>query len=154
METLLHSLVLKRAACRKQPLISIVVVCYNQAQYLGEAIESALAQTYQFVEILVVDDGSTDETAQVAAAFPRVHYIHQSNRGLPAARNAGLRRSAGEYIVFLDADDRLLPGAVQEGMHCFGDSPDCAFVSGAYRNVFSDGSPAPTDPQQLVEADH
>jgi len=154
METLLHSLVLKRASCRKQPLISIVVVCYNQAQYLGEAIESALAQTYQFVEILVVDDGSTDETAQVAAAFPRVHYIHQSNRGLPAARNAGLRRSTGEYIVFLDADDRLLPAAVQEGIDCFGDFPDCAFVSGAYRNVFSDGSPAPTDPQQLVEADH
>ena len=152
--TLLHSLLLNRFAGHEHPVVSIVVVCYNQAQYLGEAIESALAQTYQFVEILVVDDGSTDETAQVAAAFPRVHYLHQSNRGLPAARNTGLRRSTGEYIVFLDADDRLLPDAVQQGMHCFGDFPDSAFVSGSYRNMFSDGSPAPTDPQQLVEADH
>ena len=117
--TQLHSLLLNRFAGHKQPVVSIVVVCYNQAQFLGEAIESALAQTYQFVEILVVDDGSTDETAQVAAAFPRVHYIHQSNRGLPAARNAGLHRSTGEYIVFLDADDRLFRSAVQEGMRCF-----------------------------------
>ncbi len=138
----------------RQPLVSLVIVCYNQARYLPEAIQSALAQTYQFVEILVVDDGSTDETAQVASAYPRVRCIHQGNRGLAAARNTGLRHSVGEYIVFLDADDRLLPGALQEGMHCFGEFPDSAFVSGAYHNVFSDGSPAPTDPQQFVEADH
>src|SRR6266849_1371894 len=134
---LLHPTLLKSAADRGHPLVSVVVVCYNQAKYLGEAIESALAQRYQPVEILVVDDGSTDATAKVAATFPRVHYVHQSNRGLAAARNTGLRHSTGEYVVFLDADDKLLPAAVREGMDCFGEFPESAFVSGAYRNVFS-----------------
>ena len=151
--TLLHRPLLYRAA-QPTPRVSVVVVCYNQAQYLGEAIESVLAQNYQPVEILVVDDGSTDETAKVATAFRQVRYIHQSNRGLPAARNTGLHHSTGEYVAFLDADDKLLPDALQEGMDCFREFPDSGFVSGAYRNVFSDGSPAPTDPPQFVEADH
>ena len=152
--TLLHPASLNRSAARLHPLVSVVVVCYNQAQYLREAVESALAQRYQPVEILVVDDGSTDETAMVAATFHQIHYIPQSNRGLAAARNTGLGHSSGEYIVFLDADDRLLPEALQEGMDCFERFPECGFVSGAYRNVFSDGSPAQTDPPQFVEADH
>ena len=133
---------------------SVVIVCYNQARYLKEAIESVLAQTYQPLEIILVDDGSTDETAAVADAYPQVDYLWQTNRGLAAARNTGLRFSSSDYIAFLDADDRLLPHAIQSGVDCLKRSPECAFVYGGFRNVFGDGSPAPTDPAEPVASDH
>ena len=152
--SLLSSVAVPRAAAPEPPLVSVVVVCYNQAHYLAEAIESATAQGYPSVEILVVDDGSTDDTAKVAAGFAAVRYIHQRNRGLAAARNTGLRLSTGQYILFLDADDKLLPDAVQAGIECFREFPDSAFVSGRYRNIFSDGSPAPTGAPQVVGSDH
>ncbi|MBI5650359.1 MAG: glycosyltransferase [Chloroflexi bacterium] len=94
--------------------ISVIIPCYNHAHYLGEAIQSARAQTYREVEIIVVDDGSTDHTAQVAAAFGEsVRYIYQANAGLAAARNAGIRASTGEYIALLDADDLWHPEFLQ-----------------------------------------
>src|SRR6202007_291490 len=102
-------------AMSKQKLASVIIPCFNQARFLGEALESALAQSYGSCEVIVVDDGSTDETAKVAAAFNRIRYLSQTNRGLAAARNAGLKASAGRYLVFLDADDRLLPDAVATG---------------------------------------
>jgi glycosyltransferase involved in cell wall biosynthesis len=92
-------------------VVSVVIPCYNQAHFLHEAIESALAQTYSHCEILVVDDGSTENIAEVAAGYPKVRYIRQENSGVSAARNKGWKRSRGEYLVFLDADDRLLPEA-------------------------------------------
>jgi SAM-dependent methyltransferase len=152
--SLLSFVAVPRVASPEPPLVSIVVVCYNQAHYLAEAIDSAIAQRYPSVEILVIDDGSTDDTAKVAAGYAAVRYVHQRNRGLAAARNTGLRMSSGQYIVFLDADDKLLPDAVQAGIDCFREFPDSAFVSGRYRNIFSDGSPAPTDAPQEVGSDH
>jgi glycosyltransferase involved in cell wall biosynthesis len=137
-----------------QPLVSVVIVCYNQAHYLAEAIRSALAQDYQDLEVLVVDDGSTDETAEVAQAFPRVRYIRQDNRGLAAARNTGLRESTGQYLLFLDADDRLLPNAVLAGVDCFGNDPNIGLVFGEHRKFYSDGSPAPTEVMDRIERDH
>ncbi len=131
----------------------VVVVCYNQARYLAEAVESALAQQYEPLEVVVVDDGSSDETAAVAAAYP-VRYVYQENRGLPAARNTGLRSTAADYVTFLDADDRLLPCAVPAGLECFQEAPDAAFVFGRFHNIFGDGSPAPTEPEPFVERDH
>src|ERR1041385_2652402 len=106
--------------------VSIVIVCYNQARYLKEAIESAYAQTIQPSEIIIVDDGSTDGTASVAAAYPCADYVWQKNRGLAAARNTGLRFSSSDYILFLDADDRLLPNAVRAGVECCAQDPACA----------------------------
>src|SRR5215212_9690625 len=93
------------------PLVSVVIPCYNQAHFLSEAIESVLAQTHPNFEIIVVDDGSTDNTSEVAARYPGVRHIRQDNQGLAAARNTGLRESKGTCLVFLDADDRLLPNA-------------------------------------------
>jgi glycosyltransferase involved in cell wall biosynthesis len=122
------------------PLISVVIPCYNQAHYLGEAIESALNQDYPQVETLVVNDGSTDETAEVAARYSGVRCISQRNRGLSAARNTGLRGSRGAGVVFLDADDRLLPGALTAGWQCLQAHPECGFVYGAYRYIRDDGS--------------
>jgi glycosyltransferase involved in cell wall biosynthesis/SAM-dependent methyltransferase len=121
-------------------LVSVVIPCYNHARFLREAIESVLAQTYPRVEIIVVDDGSRDHTVDVTAFFPSVHYIHQDNQGLAAARNTGLRASHGDILVFLDADDRLLPEALEHGVYHLLNSPESAFVSGRYRYITENGS--------------
>lgn len=96
--------------------VSVVIPTYNHARYLGEAIESVLGQTFKNVEVIVVDDGSTDGTeALVAERYAEaVVYVRQENRGLPSARNTGLARSTGEYLVFLDADDSLTPGCLEK----------------------------------------
>lgn len=94
----------------KEALVSVIIPCYNQAIYLSEAIDSALAQDYLNIEIIVVDDGSLDNTAKVARRYgKKVKLFQQENKGLSAARNAGIREASGKYIVCLDADDRLSP---------------------------------------------
>jgi glycosyltransferase involved in cell wall biosynthesis len=131
---------LQKTRDAQNPLVSVVIPCYNQARFLGEAIESVSAQTYPRVEIIVVDDGSTDDTAEVWALYPSVHYVRQENQGLAAARNRGLRESHGDFLVFLDADDRLLPAAVERGVYHLSNSPESAFVSGRYRYIKEDGT--------------
>lgn len=93
------------------PLISVIIPAYNYAAYLGEAIDSVLTQTYTNLEIIVVDDGSTDNTREIVAAFsdPRLRYIYRENGGLPAARNTGIRSAQGELYAYLDADDTFHP---------------------------------------------
>lgn len=137
-----------------QSLISVVIPCYNQGRFLKEAIESVVAQTYSRLEIIVVDDGSTDCTAEVAANFDRTRCLHQCNLGLAAARNAGLQASTGEFVIFLDADDRLLPNAIHDQLHCLERNPECAFVYGHVRLIAGDGSPLQAPPQPPVEVDH
>jgi glycosyltransferase involved in cell wall biosynthesis len=91
-------------------MITVIIPVYNGAKYLAAAIESVLAQRTSPAEILVVDDGSEDHSAQVAARFaPRVRYLHQPHRGPGAARNHGVERATGEYLAFLDADDLWTP---------------------------------------------
>jgi len=131
-----------------------VIPCYNQARFLGEAIESALAQTYPHVEVVVVDDGSTDDTSEVASRYPGVRCVRQDNRGLAGARNEGIRRSRGGYLVFLDADDRLLPNALAVGLKHLKERPECAFTSGRYRDISADGSPLPTWEQPCPDGEH
>ena len=118
-----------------EPLISIIIPCYNHAGYLGRAIESALLQTYQYREVIVVDDGSPEAAADVAARYPGVICLHQSHQGLAAARNTGIDASKGELLVFLDADDRLLPKALESGLECLRAHPGCGFVFGAHETV-------------------
>jgi glycosyltransferase involved in cell wall biosynthesis len=118
------------------PLISVVIPCFKQAQYLGQAIESVLAQTYSSVQIVVVDDGSPDNTGEVAARYECVLYVRQQNLGLAAARNRGIESSKGELLVFLDADDVLLPDALERGFECLAAKPECGFVFGAHRTVY------------------
>src|SRR4028119_2135680 len=93
-------------------LVSVVIPCYNQARFLGEAVGSVLSQTHAEFEVIVVDDGSTDDTAGVASSYAaedaRVRLIRQENRGLAGARNRGLAESRGEYGAFVGAADRRL----------------------------------------------
>jgi hypothetical protein len=89
--------------------VSVVIPCYNQAQYLPEAIESCLAQSCPPAEIIVVDDASTDDTSKVAKCYPVTLIRHRRNKGVAAARNTGVKAARGHYICCLDADDRLAP---------------------------------------------
>jgi glycosyltransferase involved in cell wall biosynthesis len=125
---------------QRDPLVSVIVPCYNGAPFLEEALRSALAQSYPRVEIIVVDDGSTDNSGEVAQRFP-IKYIWQRNSGLSAARNSGIRESKGSYLVFLDADDRLKPKAIEIGLRALELRPDCALVVGDHVFISSDGSP-------------
>jgi glycosyltransferase involved in cell wall biosynthesis len=122
------------------PLVSIIIPCFRQALFLGDAIESVCRQTYPHVEIVVVDDGSPDNTAAVAQQFPGIQLVRQPNMGLNEARNTGIRHSHGDFLVFLDADDTLLPGAVEAGLKAFHAHPDAAFVFGRHVNIAFDGT--------------
>ena len=92
------------------PKVSVIIPTYQRSHLVGQAIESVLAQTYCDYEIIVVNDGSTDNTGEILAQYgDRIVAIHQENRGLPAARHAGIRVAQGQYIAFLDDDDLWEP---------------------------------------------
>jgi glycosyltransferase involved in cell wall biosynthesis len=135
----------------ESPLVSVVVPCFGQARYLEEAIGSVLAQTYAQVQVVVVDDGSPDNSARVAARFPGVRCVRRPNGGLAAARNTGIRESDGELLVFLDADDRLMPRALERGVEELRRHPEAAFTFGRYRAVDAGGKPVRGDEQPRPE---
>lgn len=104
----------------EQPLISCIIPVFNGERYLGEALDSILAQSYRPIELIVVDDGSTDRTAGVVAAFgDQVRYLRQNNQGPSSARNLGIRAAGGGFIAFLDADDLWHPEKLQRQMDRF-----------------------------------
>ena len=113
----------------------MIIPTYNCARYLAAAIESAVAQTTPPSEIIVVDDGSSDDPAAVTAAYPMVTLLRQTNRGVSAARNAGVAAASSDYLVFLDADDRLLPDALAKNLEQFAANPECGMVYGSYYTV-------------------
>jgi glycosyltransferase involved in cell wall biosynthesis len=111
------------------PRVSIVIPTYNRASIVRRAIDSVLAQTFDDLEILVVDDGSTDDTRAALAGYPeRVRAIHQENGGPAAARNHGMRLARGEYIGFLDSDDAYLPRNVEAHLRRFEECPEAGLV--------------------------
>lgn len=118
--------------------VSVIIPCYNQSHFLKQAIESVIGQTYTNYEIILVDDGSTDNTKEIALQYPQVKYIYQKNKGLSAARNTGIKNSNGEYLVFLDSDDWLYPQALYTNVGYLQTNPDVAFVSGAHDKIFID----------------
>lgn len=98
-----------------RPLVSAIIPNYNYARYVGEAVESALSQTYSNIEVIVVDDGSTDNSLEVLAQYrDRIKIIRQENSGVSVARNRGVAESSGDYIAFLDADDVWLPEKIEK----------------------------------------
>ena len=126
-------------SCAEVDGVSVIITCYNQSRFLGDAIESVLSQSHPAREIIVVDDGSTDTTASVASRY-NVKYVRQRNRGLSAARNRGIAESSGAFLLFLDADDRLLPCALAASLVSLHDHPNCAFVYGGYQHIGADSS--------------
>ena len=95
------------------PLISIIIPAFNAISFLPKAIESVLHQTYRNFEIIIIDDGSTDNTKSSIQESNFIRYFYQENQGLSSARNSGIQKSKGEYLVFLDADDWLEKDALQ-----------------------------------------
>jgi glycosyltransferase involved in cell wall biosynthesis/SAM-dependent methyltransferase len=115
--------------------VAVVITTYNHAHFLLQAIHSVFAQTHPAAEILVVDDGSGDDPAAVVSQCAGVTLLRQNNQGLSAARNAGLKAVRSDKVVFLDADDRLLPNAIAAGLACFAGAAGCGFVYGGYRLI-------------------
>lgn len=138
-----------------QPLVSVIIPTYNRASFLPDALASVLEQDYRAVEILVVDDGSTDGTAELVCSQPEIKYIHQPNQGVAAARNTGIRHSQGEFIAFLDSDDTWTRTklSVQVGYHLT--HPEVGYSVTHLRNVLMPGCvrPAWLRPE-LLSGDH
>ncbi|MEJ5961886.1 glycosyltransferase [Pedobacter immunditicola] len=134
-------------------LVSIIIPCFNQGKYLLNALESIWSQNYADVEIIVVDDGSTDNTKDILKEHIEVKYIHQQNAGPSAARNKGILSSKGAYLIFLDADDWLLPKAIETNMSYLLWNNELAFVSGAHEKVFVDSNDT-VDVVKQINADH
>jgi glycosyltransferase involved in cell wall biosynthesis len=115
-----------------EPRVSVIVPCYNQGEYLDEAIDSVLGQTYQDFEIVIVNDGSTDAATQALLADykrPKTRVIHTANAGLAAARNLAIGHSTGAYVCALDADDRLEPSYLSKAVPVLDRDPSITFVS-------------------------
>ena len=122
-----------------KPLLSVVIPTWNRAPVVCEAVESALAQLYRAVEVIVVDDASTDNTAELLASTfgPRIHVLRLANRRGPgAARNAGALLACGEFVAFLDSDDVWLPGKFDAEMRLFAESPHANAVVSDSQNFF------------------
>lgn len=117
-----------------QPLISVIIPSYNCARYIAAALHSALDQDYPHKEILVVDDGSTDNSLDILRSFgKRIRVITQANAGAAAARNTGLQAAQGEYIAFLDADDLWLPGKLTAQANYLAAHPETGLVYSAWQ---------------------
>ncbi|MFC3881952.1 glycosyltransferase family 2 protein [Algoriphagus namhaensis] len=114
------------------PLVSIICPCYNQAQYLEETIESALKSTYRPIEIMIINDGSTDNSMEVAKKlsekYQEITVIDQSNRGVCSARNNGIRNSNGSYILCLDSDDLISDNYIAEAIMVLENQPEVKVV--------------------------
>jgi glycosyltransferase involved in cell wall biosynthesis len=120
------------------PLISVIIPVLDGEAYISEAIDSVLSQTWPNIEIIVIDDGSTDGTAAlIARDYPDVRYLYQPNAGIGAARNRGIKRAGGDYITFLDADDYWSEDKLERQMRVFRDQPDVEMVFGHARQFHS-----------------
>ena len=107
------------------PQVSVIIPTYNRAYVLGEAIDSVLSQTYDDLELIVIDDGSQDETRDIVASYnSRLTYLHQEHRGVSAARNLGIERARGNYLAFLDSDDLWLKEKLYLQMECMMADPE------------------------------
>jgi glycosyltransferase involved in cell wall biosynthesis len=141
-------------------LVSIVIPTYNRAWCINRSIDSVLAQTYPHIEIIVVDDGSTDNTVEVVAVYgDQIRLLRQKNAGCSAARNVGLRSATGDYVIFLDSDDMLSPDAVQCHMQTVLQWPNCDICVASTMITNPDGSrtlddncwpETPSNPLELI----
>ncbi len=128
----------------EMPTVDVIIPAYNAAKYLPMAIESVMAQTFEDWRILLIDDGSTDNTAEVASHFfdqlgPKLKYVNQPNSGLPAARNTAIRNSSAEFLALLDADDMWLPNRLLESLKCFENRPKVGLAYSLISRINQEG---------------
>lgn len=121
--------------------VTVVITTYDHAHYLADALNSVAGQSRRADEIIVVDDGSQDNPAAIVENYPDAKLLRTANQGLAAARNFGAAASSGNYVIFLDADDVLLPDAISAGLECMQANPGAGFVYGAFRFVDDDLKP-------------
>ena len=130
-----------------EPFVSIIVPSYvatpKQAELLDETLYTVAGQTCKDYEVLVVDDGSPLDVGAVTARHQSIVTLRQANAGSAMARNTGIAASRGRYLVFLDADDHLLPPALEAGLRCFAEHPECGFVIGRREEMTYEGAPVP-----------
>ncbi|MEP6846745.1 MAG: glycosyltransferase [Panacibacter sp.] len=135
----------KHKAAGSDTLISLVIPCYNHGHFLEDAIKSIIKQTHKCWEVIVVDDGSTDNTKLVSAQFGNdLKYVKVERVGLGAARNIGAAYSSGDYVVFLDADDFLYPEALEINLYFFNYYKETVMISGGHQRVNKNGQNLPT----------
>ena len=134
-------------------LVSVIIPVYNEERYLAATIRSALAQSYRPMEIIVIDDGSEDGSAEIARRFSAVRYVYQKNQGLPAARNAGIEHAQGEFIAYLDADDLWMPEKLTLQVRLLRERPELGYVFTRQRIFLDAGVERPSwlKPELLEE---
>jgi glycosyltransferase involved in cell wall biosynthesis len=131
------------------PTVSVVIPTYNSARYLEDAVDSVLAQSFKSLEVIVIDDGSNDDTGAVMGRYgASVRYISQHNQGVAAARNHGIEHSRGRYVAFLDADDIWLPHKIQRQLQALEERPECRLCYSEFAVASSDL--APLDVERLT----
>ena len=128
------------------PKVSVIIPVYNAQDFIGETLDSVLAQTFTAYEILLVDDGSTDRSKEIIQAYvrkdpARLRYIYQANQGPGAARNHAIREARGEYLAFLDADDLWMPQRLEEGVRVLDARPEIALVHAQTIRIGEKGEP-------------
>ena len=125
------------------PLVSVIVPLYNGMRFLRRALDSIATQDYRPVETIVIDDGSTDESASIAQSYPGVRYFSQANQGVARARNAGIAASTGQLLTFLDQDDEWSPNKLSRQVEHLLAHPELGFVLGHERIFLEPGCPPP-----------
>jgi glycosyltransferase involved in cell wall biosynthesis len=123
------------ASTLNHPLVSVIIAYYKQEKFIAETVRSVQQQTYPNMEIIVVDDGSPVPACSVLPESSDVLVLRTENRGCPAARNFGFKQSCGDFLVFLDSDDRLTPGAVEAHLKALAEHPEAALSFGAQRII-------------------
>ena len=120
-----------------RPLVSVIIPVYNGERFLAEAIESVVAQSYRPIEVVLIDDGSTDHSKEIANRYPEVRYSYQPNQGLATALNHGVRLARGSFLAFLDADDLWVGEKLSAQMAIMDQQPDLDIVFGHFQKLFT-----------------
>ncbi len=132
----------------KHPLVSIILPVYNCEKFIGEALESIFTDTYKPKEIIVVDDGSTDNSARIASGFTDVKIISRKHKGVSVARNVGIKAAKGAYITFLDSDDIWIPDRLKYTIGYFSNHPNIEYVLGKQQMFLENDCPKPPSIKQ------
>ena len=127
----------------EHPLVSVIIPVHDGARYLRAALDSVFAQTYRSFEVIVVDDGSADDSGVIAQSFPEVRYIHQPNQGVAAARNHGIEAARGEFLAFLDQDDVWMPDKLKLQLDYLLSHPEIDYTLTQQKYFLEPGTPLP-----------